>query len=434
MSSLDFIQSLKILDTHEHLAGCEVDYLEQRKDILQDILCSYIQSDLISAGMPAPELKRALDVRLAIQERWNLVSPFWEYVRFTGYAQMASEGIRDLLDAQLGQESILEIDERYHHLMNDHPYQRIIKEKCGIRLSLLDKMVPHPDLGIVTNILDSDHQVDADFFKCVYHLDNFVFPQVYNEMLFLEQRHNRLICSLDDWVSCCYASIQNAIQKGIVGFKLALAYKRSLNFPWVAKAEAEQDFQKILRKRKDINWEPVAMQVSKNVQNYLLHEIMEFVRESRLPVQIHTGLQAGNANIIGNANPLLLNELFIQYPDVSFILFHMGIPFTKEATLLVKMFPNVFMDASWVHVISPHDAINATQEWVEMIPMNKIMAFGGDLSSLICLYGHQKIARRNLTHALEFKIKEGLLHAKDVQVIASKWLITNPKTIFNLSV
>lgn len=432
MSSLDFIQSLKILDTHEHLAGCETDYLEQRKDILQDILSSYIQSDLISAGMPAPELKRALDVRLAIQERWNLVSPFWEYVRFTGYAQMASEGIRDLLDAQLGQESILEIDERYHHLMNDHPYQRIIKEKCGIKLSLLDKMVPHPDLGIVTNILDSDHQVDADFFKCVYHLDNFVFPQVYNEMLFLEQRHNRSICSLDDWVSCCYASIQNAIQKGIVGFKLALAYKRSLNFPWVAKAEAEQDFQKILRNRKDINWEPVAMQVSKNVQNYLLHEIMEFVRESRLPVQIHTGLQAGNANIIGNANPLLLNELFIQYPDVSFILFHMGIPFTKEATLLVKMFPNVFMDASWVYVISPQAAVAALEEFLEILPLNKVMAFGGDVSSLICLYGHQKIARMKIASALDIKIACGLITQEDAVNTASQWLLKNMENVFCL--
>jgi len=434
MSLPDFIQSLKILDTHEHLAGCEADYLELKKDILQDILCSYIQSDLISAGMSAAEMKRALDVRLTLPERWNLVSPFWEYVRFTGYGQMASEGIQDLLDAQLGRDSILEINERYHHLMNDHPYQRIIKEKCGINLALLDKIVPHPDLGIVTNILDSDHPVDADFFRCVYHLDNFIFPQVYNEIRFLEQRQNQSISCLNDWVSCCYMCIQNAIQKGVVGFKLALAYKRSLNFPYVARAEAERDFQDIIRNRKDISWEPMAMQVSEKVQNYLLHEILEFVRESRLPIQIHTGLQAGNANFIGNANPLLLNDLFVQYPEVNFILLHTSIPFTKEASLLVKMYPNVFMDASWVHVISPQDIIIAMQEWAEMLPVNKIMAFGGDLSSLICLYGHQKIARINLMRAFELILNKGVLSMKDAEAIVSSWLTTNPKTIFNLSV
>jgi hypothetical protein len=116
---------------------------------------------------------------------------------------MASEGIQDLLDAQLGRDSILEINERYHHLMNDHPYQRIIKEKCGINFALLYKMVPHPDLGIVTNILDSDHRVDADFFRCVYHLDNFIFPQVYT-YAFSRAAQNQSISCLDDWISCCY--------------------------------------------------------------------------------------------------------------------------------------------------------------------------------------------------------------------------------------
>ncbi len=87
MSLPDFIQSLKILDTHEHLAGCEADYLELKKDILQDILCSYIQSDLISAGMSAAEMKRALDVRLTLPERWNLVSPFGSMCASPGMAK-----------------------------------------------------------------------------------------------------------------------------------------------------------------------------------------------------------------------------------------------------------------------------------------------------------------------------------------------------------
>jgi len=433
MDLSDFIQNLEIIDTHEHLAGCEADYLDSRKDILQEILCSYIQADLVSAGMMNQDIQQAMDANLHLPERWELVDPFWKFVRFSGYGQMIQEGIRDLLGTELGNDSIGNINDQYLKLRADHPYQRVIKEKCKIKVSILDKMVPFPELGITINILDSKFAVDADFFKCVYHLDNFIFPQVYNELFFLEGQHNKSITRLDDWLACCYASIQRAVQKNVVGFKLALAYKRSLNFPFVTKAEAEKDFQRVIQHKVDIRWEPVAMPVSRNVQNYLLHEILGFVNEFHLPIQVHTGLQAGNGNHIGHANPLLLTNLFIQYPDVKFILFHMGIPFQREAAMLVKMFPNVFMDASWIHVISPQDAIIAMQEWVEMLPINKIMAFGGDLSSLICLYGHQKIARRNLIRVLELKINEGLLHAKDAETIASRWLETNPKTIFNLS-
>jgi hypothetical protein len=429
----EYIQSLEIIDTHEHLMGTEHDYQDQKKDILQEIICTYVQNDLISAGMDKRLAQTILDHSIPVAERWPLISPYWKRIRFTGYGHMVREGIWDLLGMELDADPIQAINDCYLKLVSDHPYQTILRDKSKIKIALLDKMVPNDALGITVNIIDSQYQVDDDFFKSIYHLDNFIFPQVINDIHFLEDKQDTIIFSLDDWCECCYRSIRNAVQHHVVGFKLALAYKRSLDFPCVSKPDAEKAFLRILKNKIDVIREPLALQADEDFQNYMLHQIIQFIREFHLPVQIHTGIQAGNANYLANTNPLLLNNLFMLYPDVKFILFHMGIPFQKEAAMLVKMFPNVYLDACWAHIISPQATISAMREWMESIPVNKVTAFGGDLSSPVCVYGHQKIARRNIAKALESKITEKVLNADDAEKIASAWLFENAYQIYGLS-
>jgi hypothetical protein len=49
------------------------------------------------------------------------------------------------------------------------------------------------------------------------------------------------------------------------------------------------------------------------LQDYMFHEMVRSAAERGLPIQIHTGLQEGNGNILGNSNPLLLTNLFLEY-------------------------------------------------------------------------------------------------------------------------
>ena len=60
-----------------------------------------------------------------------------------------------------------------------------------------------------------------------------------------------------------------------------------------------------------------------------------------MPVQVHTGLQAGNGGFIANTNPVLLNNVFFLYPKVKFDLFHMSFPYQEELAALAKQFANV---------------------------------------------------------------------------------------------
>ena len=67
-------------------------------------------------------------------------------------------------------------------------------------------------------------------------------------------------------------------------------------------------------------------------------------QEKGMIMQIHTGIQEGNGNLLSNSRPSHLNEIFLEYPNMKFDLFHIGYPYQGELGALCKMFPNVYVD------------------------------------------------------------------------------------------
>ena len=49
-SILDYVKTLEIIDTHEHLPGKE-EHLVQNTDILKEYLLHYFSTDLVSSGL-----------------------------------------------------------------------------------------------------------------------------------------------------------------------------------------------------------------------------------------------------------------------------------------------------------------------------------------------------------------------------------------------
>ena len=149
-------------------------------------------------------------------------------------------------------------------------------------------------------------------------------------------------------------------------------------------------------------------------------------------MQIHTGLQEGNGNYLNNSDPTHLTNLFLEYPNTGFDLFHIGYPFQHKITALAKNFPRVFIDMCWAHIISPNASVNALLEWIDAVPLNKISGFGGDYCFIDGVYGHQLLARENIAKTLTIKVKEGLFTAEKAVEIAKMFLWDNPKKIFRL--
>jgi hypothetical protein len=67
-----------------------------------------------------------------------------------------------------------------------------------------------------------------------------------------------------------------------------------------------------------------------------------------------------------------------------------------------------------------------------MVPSNKILAFGGDYRFVEGVYGHVKIARRNVAKVLSTKVEDGEIALKKAYTLSKKILRDNAIKLFNL--
>jgi uncharacterized protein len=136
--------------------------------------------------------------------------------------------------------------------------------------------------------------------------------------------------------------------------------------------------------------------------------------------------------VIADADPTHLTNCFLEYENVTFDLFHMGYPYTQQIGNLAKNFRNVNIDMCWGHIVSPEAARRALVEWLDVVPANKIIAFGGDYCFVDGVYGHQRLARDNVAAALAIKVADGSMDLARARQIASWLFIDNPRRILRL--
>ncbi len=225
-----------------------------------------------------------------------------------------------------------------------------------------------------------------------------------------------------------------------IGVKVGLAYMRKLRFDKVSQREAEEVFvniynQELFRKRQlntrvETVPEGLSLKETKPLQDFMVHKIIQLAGKRRLPIQIHTGIQEGNENIITNSNPTLLTNLFREYKEVRFDVFHGSYPYTGELAVLAKNFQNVYIDMCWLHIISPYRARQALAEWLDTVPWNKIFGFGGDYLFAEGVYGHSVIARENIARVLTEKVEEGSFTEEQAVYLARKLLRDNAYEFF----
>ena len=68
----------------------------------------------------------------------------------------------------------------------------------------------------------------------------------------------------------------------------------------------------------------------------------------KMPILFHTGVRITAATKLEYANPVLLDEIARELPDLKMIIAHMGYPWVNETVVLLAKHPNVFAEISWV--------------------------------------------------------------------------------------
>ncbi|MFQ6095241.1 MAG: amidohydrolase family protein [Candidatus Bathyarchaeia archaeon] len=423
----DAVDRVRIVDTHEHLVQ-EKERVANKVDLFETILAHYASSDLVSSGMPLKDLERIRDPGLPLQERWELFEPYWEMIRNTGYARALNIAVRDLYGVDgISEGTYKNLVLRMEEANKPGLYHWVLKEKSGIEISILDSLFAPLE------------ELDRDFFAPVIRFDDFVMARERMDFEALGRRCGRPIHSFSSFIQALEMEF-NKVSNMIVGVKIGLAYLRSLRFDKVSQNEAEEVFTNIYKqetfKKIQVNErrytvpEGVSLREAKPLEDFMVHKVIQLAAEKGLPIQVHTGIQEGNENILTNSDPTLLINLFREYREVKFDIFHGSYPFTGELAALAKNFQNVYIDMCWLHIISPYRAREALAEWLDTVPSNKIFGFGGDYIFVEGVYGHSVIARENIAKVLTEKVEEGSLTVEQAISLAQKLLRDNAYRFF----
>ncbi len=379
--------------------------------------------------MPEQMLPRLRDPNRPLDARWNEFAPFWRHARTTGYGRALLLAARDLFNVDdINDSTYQRLSEEIAASNRSGWYEEVLKKRANIELSVLDVLEEFDPTPMA--------EIDRRFFAPVLRVDDFLTPCNRSDLARLEARAGSAIHSLDDLLRAIDAALERAVAAGAVGIKVATAYVRSLKFEQVVKADAERVFNQLSRypivQDAITQLPPVSWTEAKPLQDYLMHHVIRRAIEHYLPIQVHTGLQEGNGNFLTHANPLNLVNLLIQYGEVRFDLFHAGYPYSSEVAVLGKNFPNVYVDLCWVHVISPWVARRVLHEWIETVPSNKILAFGGDYIFVEGAYAHARMARDNVAAVLTEKVETGYLREAEAMELAHKLLRDNALQLFCL--
>ncbi len=406
------VNEILLIDTHEHLITEEERIQKADQLDFTYLFSHYANEDLISASNMKGIMNIVFSNDFPLEDRWELFYPFFKEMRNTAYARAAMLAANDLYGVKdLNEESYVSLSEQIREKSKPGLYEWILKEKSGIELSIVDGGHRH---------------YDTLFYRHVERFDQFIQVSSKTEIVKLGSDYDINVKSLDDYIIALREAFEAGVDYNMVAVKTGLAYQRILKYNNTSSERATDVFNALFRE------EAVKADEIKALQDFMMHRVLDLANEFDLPVQIHTGLQAGNGNDITNSNPTHLINLFMEYPEVNFCLFHSSYPYGGELSVLAKNFPNVFIDMCWTPVISPAYSIRYLDEWLETVPANKIMLFGGDYSVVELVYAHSVFARRILTRVLCDKVGSGYFSEEEALDIAEKLLRKNALEIFKL--
>lgn len=406
------VNEIRIIDTHEHLMTEEHRVKAVDKIDFTSLFRHYAKEDIISASNNKGLVELIYKSEIPLLDRWELLEPYYKAMRTTAYGRVPLIAARDLFGiSEINATTIEELSARIKAATKPGWYEYVLKERAKIDLSF-------QDMG--------HQQFDKKFYRHIERFSQFALVSSGSEIRDFGVKHNMPIHHIDDYLKILRKAFIEGVNSGMVGVKTGAAYIRTLQFDNVSKDKGEAIFTSLLN-NSTVNSEDI-----KSVQDYLMHRMLDLVDEFDMPLQIHTGLHAGNGNVITNSKPTHLTNLFFEYPGIDFILFHGGYPYGGELAVLVKSFPNVFLDMCWTYVISPSYSERYLHEWIETIPANKILAFGGDYSFVEAIYAHSVMARQVISKVLVEKVSSRYMTENEAIDVAKMILRENALRIFKL--
>ena len=406
---MEALEGFEIIDCHEHL-GPEKTRTETPVDVFT-LFSHYTRGDLLVAGMTEASYNELFDQRIPLECRWTMFKPYWEQIRWGSYARaalLAAEKFYGYSD--INDETYQPLSEAIQKANTPGIYERVLRDACNIRISitirgandldtpLLARLVPLPRLHV-----GPKHRVTT--WEIVSR------PEFDSEAT---------VSSLDDYLEVLQRYVVRAKQEGAVGVKMT-----SNPFEPPNRKEAVAAFESLRSGAESY------LPEMNPLRHYVMDRAIDYATEQDIVIAVHTGYW-GDFRIL---DPLHMIPILQRHPEARFDIFHLGYPYVRDALMLGKGFPNVWLNLCWTHIISQRFAVAALDEAVDLVPMNKLLAFGADYGLPVeKVYGHLVMAREDVAEVLARRIVAKQMSESQALDLARKWFWENPIELYRLEV
>jgi len=395
---IEAMKQMPVIDCHEHLPP-ENEITAQPQDVFT-LFSGYTKWDLFSAGMDRksftepisgwdanmPQYNNLFDRSRPLEKRWELFRPYWRLIRYGSYARAALltakmiYGVDDIND-----QTYQFLSERVAAESTPGIYERILCEQCGIKAVMTQCWRTDVDRPLVPIMNGGGY---ADFCNR---------EQMEKNCAEIGAKAG----NLDDYMDFLRKLFEKWLSEGIIGIKIASVHNEPSD-----RSMAEGSFKRLLDGQElQINCFTFRPTRIEPLHNFLLHYIIDLAAELDLIVAVHSGMWFDYRKL--DCKNML--SLASAHPKTDFDLYHLGMPDVRDALMVAKNLPNVFLNLCWTHIISQAQVCSAIDEMLDEVPVNKILGFAKVFAS---------------------RIDRGMMALDDAVEILKMWFWKNPLDLY----
>jgi len=395
---------MPVIDCHEHLPPEHV-RTSMKVDAFT-LFCHYTHLDQNTAGLAEADYQRIQNPDLPLEMRWPLFAPILANIRYGSYARPAFIAAKEFYGFDdINEETYRPLSEAMQAANTPGIYRRVLVEKCGIKAALTQAGRTDYDDGLLIPLMP---------------LDTYAGVGAWRDLAQRAAAIDEVPNSLDEYLETIREGLRKWKTENVVGLKMV---SRTYGPP--SRARAVELFENLR------NGSCESLPEMNPLRDFLMESMLDLAAEEGLVVAVHTGMWGDFRTL----DPQHMIPIIQRHPATRFDLYHAGMPWVRETGVIGKNFANVWLNLCWCHIISPKMTRSFLDEWLDLVPINKILAFGGDYGTPVeKVYGHLTMAREDIATVLANRIDEGLLDLDDALLIACKWFYENPKELYGLTI
>ena len=420
------VAATPFIDTHEHL-------LEEKSrlsgtaaprvmcDDWAYILSHYLDSDLLSAGMPQADYDRFFSPEVNPLDKWKLIAPWWSAVKQTGYGQAVVIAIRELYGVdELSADTVKAVQAGYERVRKPGFYHEILNKHANIESCQVNSLEGTPFMETsMPDLLMQDMSI-VGMFAGGGDIDSYAIPA------------NKQVNSLSDWHGVIDWWFEK-YGKYATAVKSQNAYSRNIDYEDIQAENAEPIFNKRLSRDK------IDAAEMKMLEDHLFWYSARKATEYDLPVKLHTGYYAqwvgkNDRMPLGRLmmNPAAVTDLCDKARDTRFVFMHICYPYYEDMIAAAKQNPNAYLDMCWAWIINPVASKDFLKKYLVTAPANKVLTLGADYIPVEPVLGHAVIARNGITLALSELVDDGWMSEKDALALVDPIMHGNARSIFRI--